>query len=357
MTESNHALRLRPTVIGEAWQRFWFRPEPMYTLGLVRMAFGALAVLWTLWLLPVLGDLFFPDGVVATPPSLRYTWGVFAIWPNSQAIVIGWVVLLAAAIALTVGWHSRLAAVLVVVLILSFHRRDPYIFNAGDIVVRLEAIFLAVSPCGAALSLDQRRRAGAFWSAQSRPVWPIRLLQVQLSIIYLASVQTKLAGQSWLQGTAVSYALRLEDMQRLPPPDSVTTNALIMNAATWGAMAVELAVGILVWNRRCRPWVVAAGVALHLGIDINIEVGIFSYAMFVLYLAWISPDTVQRLPETVKHAAAKALAIARHRPPPDSTTPPVPHRVNGQEHRLSEQLSAPELNGHGSLDRSPAEKR
>jgi hypothetical protein len=181
-----------------------------------------------------------------------------------------------------------------------------------------------------------------------------------LSIIYLASVQTKMAGQSWLQGTAVSYALRLEDMQRLPPPHWVTTNALIMNAATWGAMAVELAVGVLVWNRRCRPWVLAAGVALHLGIDINIEVGIFSYAMFVLYLAWISPETVHRLPGTVKRTAAKAMASTRHRPPPEATSAPVGRATNGREHRPSEQISislTSAIDEHGNSGTSPAETR
>jgi hypothetical protein len=372
MTENNHRLRLRPSVIGEAWQAFWFRPEPMYTLGFVRIGFGAIAVVWTLWLLPIRHDLLDPDGVVPTPPSIRYTWSVFEVWPTDQAILIGWAVLLAAAIALTVGWHSRLAAVVVVVLILSFQRLDPWIFNAGDIVVRIEALFLALAPCGAALSLDQRRRTGSFWSAQSRPIWPVRLLQVQLSIIYLASVQVKLSGQTWLQGTAVSYALRLEDMQRLPAPHWATTNALIMNAATWGALAIELAVAVLVWSPRFRPWVLAAGVGMHLVIDINIEIGIFSYSMFVLYLAWISPDTVQRLPDTLKQAAAKSLAILRRHRPPDSPPVAVGHRIHGQEHRLGEEISASasanmadagnghaqpasEVNGHEHLDQSPGD--
>jgi hypothetical protein len=370
MTGNNHTGRLRPSVIGEAWQAFWFRPEPMYTFGLVRIGFGAIAVVWTLWLLPIRHDLLDPDGVVPSPPSIRYTWSIFEVWPTDQAILIGWAVLLAAAIALTVGWHSRLAAVAVVVLILSFQRLDPWIFNAGDIVVRLEALFLALGPCGAALSLDQRRRTGSFWSAQSRPIWPVRLLQVQLSIIYLASVQVKLSGQTWLQGTAVSYALRLEDMQRLSAPHWATTNALIMNAATWGALAIELAVGVLVWSRRFRPWVLAAGVMLHLVIDTHIEIGIFSYSMLVLYLAWISPDTVQRLPDALKQAAAKSLAILRRHNPPDSPPVPVGHRINGQEQRPSEQISTSaspnmadagyghahptsEVNGHGNLDESP----
>jgi len=354
MTENGRAVRLRPSAIGDRWQAFWFRPEPMYTLGLVRMAFGALAVLWTLWLLPILHDMLGPDGVAPNPhqPAIPGNWSVFEIWTSNQAVLIGWAVLLVSAIALTFGWHSRVAAVLVFVLIVSFLHRDTWVFNAGDSVVRIVALFIALSPCGTALSLDQRRRTGSFWSAQSRPIWPVRLMQVQLSIIYLSSVQIKLTGETWPQGTAVSYALRLVDMQRLPSPDWLTTNALIMNVATWAALATELAIGVLVWNRRLRPWVLAAGVVMHLMIDIGIIIGIFSYAMFVLYLAWVSPDSVKRLPDNLKHAATKSLARLR-RGPSDATTDSPPDRVEIPELRPDEQVSTSEVfsgadavNGH-----------
>ena len=340
MTENGRAVRLGPSAIGDWWQAFWFRPETMYTLGLVRMAFGALAVLWTLWLLPILRDMLGPHAVVPDQhqPAIPGNWGVFEVATSDQAILIGWAVLLASAIALTLGWHSRVAAVLVFVLILSFLHRDLWVFNAGDSVVRIMALFVALSPCGTALSLDQRRATGSFWSAQSRPIWPLRLMQVQLSIIYLSSVLIKLTGHTWPQGTAVSYALRLVDMQRLPSPDWLTTNAFIMNVATWAALATELAIGVLVWNRRLRPWVLAAGVAMDLTIDIGIIIGIFSYAMFVLYLAWVPPDTVKRLPDTVKHAATKSLALLR-RGHPDSTKDSPPHPVEVLEPRLDEQIS------------------
>jgi Vitamin K-dependent gamma-carboxylase len=315
MTDNGRVVRWRPPAIGEWWQGFWFRPEPTYTLGLVRIAFGALAVLWTLWLLPILHDMLGPHGVVPDQhePAIPGNWGVFEVVTSDRAILIGWAVLLASAVALTLGWHSRVAAVLVFVLILSFLHRDLWVFNAGDSVVRIMALFVALSPCGTALSLDQRRRTGTFWSAQSRPIWALRLMQVQLSIIYLSSVLIKLTGQTWPQGTAVSYALRLVDMQRLPSPEWITTNALLMNAATWAALATELAIGVLVWNRQLRPWVLAAGVVMHLTIDIGIIIGIFSYAMFVLYLAWVPPDTVKRLPGTVKRAVTRSLARLGHR--------------------------------------------
>jgi hypothetical protein len=64
-------------------------------------------------------------------------------------------------------------------------------------------------------------------------------------------------------------------------------------------------------------------VLLHLGIDLNIEIGIFSYAMMVLYVAWIDPATAARLPGTIRHATTRLRARLRRRPQPDAATPPL----------------------------------
>lgn len=301
MTQLTASARRSLGSAGRTWQSFWFEPQQMYPLGLVRIAFGALVIVWTLWLIPLRHTMLGPDGITAAQPSIPQTWGVFSIWNSDAAIMAGIVVLLVAGIALLAGWHSRVAAVVVFVLILSLERRNPWMFNSGDALIRIEALLLAVSPCGAALSLDQRRRGDSFWSAQIRPNWPIRLLQVQFSIVYLAAVQAKLAGQPWLNGTAVSYVLRIEDMARLPLPRWLVANAIAMNAATWAVLAIELALAILVWFPRSRPWVLVAGIAMHLTIDLTIAIGIFSYAMFILYLAWLSPETVKSLPDRLRH--------------------------------------------------------
>ena len=311
MTTPKSRQRRWPATAVAAWRTFWFRPQPAYIVGLVRMAFGAVAIGWTISLLPDLYALFGPHGVEPQQPQDAYQWGVFAIWTSDHALLIGWILLLVSSVALTIGWHSRLATMAVFVLILSFEHRDVWVFNSGDLAVRIEALFLAISPSGAALSLDQVHSTGKFWSAQQRPQWPVRLMQLQLSLIYLASAQAKLTGNAWPQGTAVSYALRLPDMLLLPTPHWFTTSALLMNAVTWGTVAVELSVGILVWNRRLRPWVLAAGVVMHTMIMITIAVGFFTLAMFVLYLAFIPPETVQRLPRSAKGVATKIVMVLR----------------------------------------------
>jgi hypothetical protein len=294
--------------VRNAWPHFWFKPEPAYTLGAIRIAFGAIVVGWTLSLLPDLDDFFSSTGIVPVPSSGADQWGIFGIWPDDRAVMIGWVVLLIAAIAMMVGWHSRVASFLVFALVMSFELRCPYIFNSGDNLLRVEALLLVLAPTGAALSLDQLRSSGSFWSAQDRARWPIRLMQVQFSLIYIATFVTRMTGHKWLEGTALSYAMRLQDMLIVPAPQWLSTNALIMNVATWGVLVGELLIGILVWNRRCRPVVLVAGVILHAGIMMTIAVGFFSPAMFLLYLSFVPPDTVRRYMNRFNGALRKKVS-------------------------------------------------
>jgi hypothetical protein len=292
------------------------------------MVFGVVAIGWTVSLLPDLYPLFGPHGIVPQQPGDAFYWGVFAIFTSDRALLIGWAVLLASSVALAIGWHSRLAALAVWVLILSFQHRDQWVWNSGDVAVRIEALVLALSPCGAALSVDQARSAGTFWSARECPQWPVRLMQLQMSLIYLASALSKINGGAWPQGTAVSYALRLQDLALVSPPRWVTDSALLMNAATWGTLTVELSLAFLVWNHRLRPWVLAAGVVMHTIIMISIAVGFFTVAMFVLYLAFVPPETVQGLPHNTKRVATKAVVAlrrwlsVRHRQRNSETTEP-----------------------------------
>jgi hypothetical protein len=295
--------------LADVWTRFWFTAQPAYPLGLVRIGFGLVTVVWALTLYPDLSRVLGPDGAAPGYVPQAHQWSVFEIWQGPTALLTGWALLLIAALALTVGWHSRLAAVVVFVLIHSFTRRAAVLVNAGDTILILIALILAVSCCGAALSLDQRRRAGSFWSAQTIAQWPTRLLQVQMTLIYLVAVQAKLSDKSWEDGSASFYAWRTDGRWALlEVPQWLAGNAILVNAATWGTLVVESALAILVWNRRCRLWVLAAGVVMHVTMMVTMNVAFFSVAMFVLYLAFVPPELVARLTRRRQPTAADASA-------------------------------------------------
>jgi hypothetical protein len=266
----------------------------LYVLGIIRIAFGVMILGWGLSLLPDLDAFFTTHGVLARPAADAFEWGVFHHTGGYRAVLIGWLVLLLASIALTVGWHSRAAALVVFVLVLSFQYRNPLIFNAGDVLIRVEALIIALAPSGAALSLDERRRTGSAWSAQTRAPWPLRLLQIQLTVVYVATFVARMTGDKWPAGTALSYALRLDDMLILPVPQLISESPLLMNIGTWAVLAGELLIGILIWIRHCRPIIAIFGTALHLAIMVTIAVGFFSPAMLLLYLAFIPADTAKR---------------------------------------------------------------
>jgi hypothetical protein len=335
------------TTAVDRWSRFWFKPEPMTTLGLVRMLFGLVMIAWSFALLPNLLAFFGPAGILPSQPASADAWGPLQIWHSDRAVVAVWVLLLLASVAVTVGWHSRVAAVCVYVCMTSLVNRDTYVFNAGDGLLRIEALLIAVAPSGCALALDRRRTAGSFWDSQVRAPWVIRLMQVQVSVIYLATVRDKLSGTTWNDGTAVSYALRLADLRNFPVPGWVATNALLMNAATWGTLVVEIAIGVLVWNRRLRPWVLVAGVLLHLSILLTLVVGFFSWTIWILYLAFVPPKVAQRWVDRFR--AGLRRAPTRRAAAPAQPAVPAPELADA----MPEQPD-PEREPAPGQDREPA---
>jgi len=275
-----------------AWQRFWFAPEPTSTLALVRIAVGLLSLAWALSLRSDLFALYASDGVLHAQPDAPGAWGLLAVADGDVALVCAYVALLAGAVALTLGLYTRLAALVVFVGLLSFARRNPYAVNDGDALLRLLVLYLMLSPAGAALSLDRLRRGreGA-WEFPARAPWALRLIQLQLSLVYLSTVAQRLRGDHWTDGSAVSYVLRLEELQRLPLPAGLAADAGAMAVATYGTLALELALAILVWHRRTLPWALGLGVALHLAIEYALRVGFFSFAVLACYLAFLPPAT------------------------------------------------------------------
>jgi hypothetical protein len=279
-----------------AWERFFFTPESTAPLAVFRIAYGVVVTLWTLTQLPHLFVFYGPDGVLPRPlPVGPGQWSVLSTFNSVPVLAVVWLATLLAGVALTAGASPRIAAVVLLVGIIAFTRRDPYVLNSGDILLRVLAVYLIFAPSGESLSWDRWRRDRAhFWEFPERAPWAMRMLQVQLSVIYLAAVWAKLQGDVWRNGTALSFALRMTDQLRVPNPGFVAGSPLLVEWLTFGTLLVELSIGLFVWNRRARWWVLGAGFLMHLGIEIFIMVGFFSIGMWVLYLVFLPPKRTER---------------------------------------------------------------
>ena len=307
-----------------AWDRFWFAPEPTSTLALIRIAFGLLVTVWTVSLIPDLYAFFGEEGVYANGPTRvdPGVWNPLGWWRSDTWLLIVFLVLLVAGITLTLGLFTRVSAVLVFLGLMAFSRRNLWVHNSGDGLIRIMALFLALAPAGASLSLDRLRKArDRFWEFPSRAPVALRLMQLQLSLLYFSTVWQKVRGETWNDGTAVSYAMRIADIERFAPPAFVTDSVLLANVMTFGTLLTELSIAILVWNRKARPWILLVGVGFHFGIDLTIRVGLFSFALYVLYLSFLNPNVASRLILAVRDRFSRARAAPAVTPPPRQVEP------------------------------------
>jgi hypothetical protein len=262
----------------QAWERFWFEPRSLAPLVLVRTAFGLLVFLWALSVLPDAKTFFGPDGVLADPPSHNGAWSVLHVWDTGTAAVVLVVLLGLGGLCLFFGRWTRVASAVVFVCFVSLGNRNGFVGNSGDALLRVLSLYVLLA------------------SFAPRATWPLRLIQVQLSLIYIGTVWAKLRGHTWPDGDAVAYAFRLEDLARFPIPD-IGASLFLTHLLTYSALVVEAALGVLIWVPKLRKWVLLGGVCLHLGIEYRLRVGFFSWAILTTYLAFVPGETAERVLE------------------------------------------------------------
>jgi hypothetical protein len=248
-------------------------------MAALRIAVGLLTIGWTLSLLPDARTFLGDQGVQRGLPQV--SGGAWVVPLGPPYLPLG--LLLAAAVALVLGWRTRIASLVVAVLLLVVQRRDPWILNSGDLLLRELAFFVMLMPAGETWSLDARRRG----MERLRAPWALRLAQLQISALYLFSVWAKVRGHAWNDGTAVGIALQLDDLQRFAVPEAVATSLAVSAVLTYASLAVEAALAVGLWLPRLRYPVMLAGIGLHLGIEATLLIGWFSLAVVSSYLAFV----------------------------------------------------------------------
>lgn len=274
------------------WDAFWFAPRPTSTLALFRIVYGLVVFLWALAYLGDARALLTSGGVLPEHPEGRLLrTGVLELFTSDLAAlaVVGGLALVGLLLAL--GVMTRVMSVVNFVLLLSITRRNPDVINSGDSLLRHFGFFLMFAPAGAALSWDRwRSHRETFWEIPWRAPWAHRLIQIQVSFLYLFSTYAKAQGQDWVSGTALAEVWRAGDLVRFDVPLPIYDSLLMSNLASYATMLAELALATLIWNRRARPYVIAVGLLLHLGIETTLAVGFFSTVACTGYLAFIPEE-------------------------------------------------------------------
>jgi hypothetical protein len=254
-------------------------------MAALRVACGILVLGWVASLLPD-AQAFLGAGGIAPAVAgngAEPGWWTLPVSPYADCAVLA-----LAALSMTLGWRSRTSSAVVAFLMIVLQRRDIYVLDSGDQLLREMCIYVALMPSGETWSLDARRRP-----PQLRAPWALRLLQVQVSIVYLFALLSKLRGDDWQNGSAVGIILQIRDLQRLPVPHAIASSVLVAALLTYGTLLTE---GFLIaglWHPKTRWWAMGAGTLMHLGIEATLLIGWFSLTIIFCYLAFVPAATLR----------------------------------------------------------------
>jgi hypothetical protein len=280
-----------------AWNRFFFGPISARPLGVFRIVFGVLMMIY-LALMTVEFDFWYTGAglLQGTEPRevavpMRFSPLQYVSNPIVPRMVLA--ATFAAALGVTLGWRTRFMSVVLYLGMLSLYHRNVSSNGGPDAVPAILSFYMMLCPGGAAYSLDARRRSQQRGTAAEALIipWPVRLLQMQLCLIYFQSCVIKSGGQAWLDGTAVHYVLFNSEFNQFDL-GWLAAYPLLINAMTHGALLIEFALAFWLWFRPVRPWVILGGILLHLGIRPVLNIPGFGEIMCAVYLTFLDPDEV-----------------------------------------------------------------
>lgn len=133
------------------------------------------------------------------------------------------------------------------------------------------------------------------------PTLPRRLMQCQVSLLYLSSGGGKLLDPDWRGGQTMLLRFQrgMEEAARAGAPlpgwfvDWFTTPALA-SLGSKAAISLELSLALALWLRKTRVPALWAGAMFHLLIQASARVELFSWLMGVAYVAFVTPELRER---------------------------------------------------------------
>jgi hypothetical protein len=272
---------------GEGLTEWFLGPADPRTYACLRIgyAFAALSVLIDFW--PLKNTLLSSEGMFggADRSAPIVTLNVFRLATSETGVAIVFVTAAAALVALALGVLPRLTAFIAYVWVLSYSDTAQTALSGFDTILRVIGFVLVVSPQVPTWSVGPQWAKG---SSERPPRYGLRLVQWQLTLIYVCTVWLKAPDEFWRRGEAIPYFL-MSMFARHPSP-VFSHHPVIGALLTYGTLVVEASIPFLLWMRKTRMLGVALGIGLHVGIALSARLALFTIAMIPLYLSFFESD-------------------------------------------------------------------
>ncbi|CAM2064805.1 DUF393 domain-containing protein [Sulfidibacter corallicola] len=196
------------------------------------------------------------------------------------------------AVCLLVGYRTRWTGPISWLLLMSLQLRNPMILQAGDTLIRMLLFWALFLPMGARFSVD-----AALDDSPRQP--PRRVfnpasaaLLLQMFMMYFFTYLLK-DGQNWKDGTALFYALSVDQFTR-PLGQWMVQFHDLNRVSTYATIWLE-AIGpflpfLPLFTKWFRGFAILSFGSLHVGIAMTMDVGLFSYISLIGWLPYLPTE-------------------------------------------------------------------
>ncbi len=272
---------------------WWTERVPAERVAALRIA-TALVLLVDIFVeyLPHFTAFFGPDAISQRLYDGRFRadhmyWSVLRWLPaewGGQALFGVWI---ASAVALLIGWRPLVSGLIVWICALSVWNLNPGLHNGGDRLRHTLFLMIAVSCSGAVWGVSSVRGKN-----DPRPVlvpgWPVKVLFVQLAVMYFFCGYYKGISPLWRSGFAM-YWTSHDLAWSLCPSAADQFPVWLHRLSALVTLVWELGFPVLAVLKRTRTATLALGVLFHVGTLFTMEVGhfaLYSLACYAVFVPW-----------------------------------------------------------------------
>jgi predicted DCC family thiol-disulfide oxidoreductase YuxK len=221
-----------------------------------------------------------------------FYWSIFALSDSVVVQSILFIVAIAIALLLLIGYHTRLATIATWALIVSLHHRNPLLLFAADDVIRAVLFWAMFLPLGACYSVDSALNTNPNPLPKRIVSGATIALMVQICYIYMWSAAFKTKSETWWpDGTAVYYALSYDQYGTAFAGFLLSLPQQLLKILTFSALIFEWVGPILIFipfrNSFFKIVAIISFALLHIGFGLSFHLGIFPFLSITHWLPLI----------------------------------------------------------------------
>jgi hypothetical protein len=210
------------------------------------------------------------------------------------------------AVALTVGYRTRLVGFVSLVLLFSLHARNPAVLNGGDRLLLVLLLIALLTPLGERWSIDALRRGSARPAVCS---FGTAALLVQPLVVFTTNAMLKREGDTWYAGDALEIALANDTMTvYLGNHLGTYTSLLEILTWLWVLLLSGSVVFLLLTDGRLRALFALAYVGAFAGMVVTMSVGLFPFVLAASVLPFLTTPFWEALARARSRLAGSSAA-------------------------------------------------